>query len=83
LDKQEELHRRYAITFSVVGILHGKAWRDAKSRRDRSGTSADYRRLTGLSDLAAPLDAIDFIRRSGADVLFENTPVNYDSGNQR
>jgi len=80
LDKQEELHRRYAITFSVVGICtgkHGAALNPGGIDLERALTIVD---LTGLSDLAAPLDAIDFIRRSGADVLFENTPVNYDSG---
>ena len=37
----------------------------------------DYREL---SRQPVPADAFDFIRRCGADVLFENTPVNYQDG---
>jgi homoserine dehydrogenase len=36
--------------------------------------------LASLSALAEPANAQDFIRQSGADVLFENSPVNYATG---
>ena len=36
--------------------------------------------LAQLSTVPAPEDNLEFIRRSGAGVLFENTPVNYHSG---
>jgi len=80
LDKQEVLHQRYGITFSVVGIYtgkHGAALNPAGIDLERALAIKD---LTVLSVLPAPLNAINFIRSSGADVLFENTPVNYDSG---
>jgi len=36
--------------------------------------------LDELSPSAAPLDNLELIRASGADVMFENTPVNYNDG---
>jgi len=36
--------------------------------------------LDELSPSAAPLDSLELIRASGADVMFENTPVNYNDG---
>ncbi len=75
LRKQEELHARYNLTFCVTAIAtarHG-------ALIDRDGL--DLRRVLeeGLAG-SAPADAFAFLRNCGADVLFENTPVNYETG---
>lgn len=80
LEKRAEILDRYGISFSVTGIAtgrHGIAidWEGLNLER-----ALDADDLSVLSTGAAPSDALDFIRRCGADVLFENTPVNYESG---
>lgn len=80
LDKRSELHDRYGIDFSVTGIAtgrHGSAIDPEGIDLEAALALQDY---ASLSRLSAPVDAFDFIRRCGADVLFENSPVNYDSG---
>ncbi len=81
LRKQAEI----GLTFTVTGIAtgrHGAAIDPAGLDLDRalalveSGGSLDE-----LHRLSTPVtDGVDFVRRSGADVLFENTPVNYETG---
>jgi homoserine dehydrogenase len=72
------------LTFSITGIAtgkHGAALNPQGLDIDhalnviRAGNS-----LEPLSILEPPADAFDFILRSEADVLFENTPVDYESG---
>jgi len=84
LRKQSEIESRYGITFSVTGIStgrHGAAVDpqgidlQAALQRMEQGLS-----LAALSRVDPPVDGIDFVRRCAADVLFENTPVNYESG---
>jgi len=80
LDKQDELRARYQVTFSTTGIAtgrHGSAINLQGLDLERAITVDD---MTTLSSAVAPQDAFDFIRRCGADVLFENTPVDYISG---
>jgi homoserine dehydrogenase len=82
--KQAELREQYAITFAVTAIAtghHGTAL-DPRGldlqealKRVESGQSLDV-----LSAQATPADVLELIRICGADVLFENTPVNYQSG---
>jgi homoserine dehydrogenase len=82
--KEAEIRSRYDITFSITGIATG-----------RHGAAADPQgldlnralllmeaggSLNELSTQSAPKDALDFIRRIEADVLFENTPVDYKKG---
>ena len=79
LNKQAEILERYGITFLVSGIATG-----------RHGTAIDPAGIDLQAALMGDLatlnragniqDSIDFIRRCGADVLFENSPVNYDTG---
>lgn len=79
LNKQVEIMERYGITFLVSGITTG-----------RHGTAIDPAGIDLQAALMGDLatlnragniqDSFDFIRRCGADVLFENSPVNYDSG---
>jgi len=84
LEKQAELRRQYDITFSVTGIAtgrHGVAIHpqgldlESAIQLARAGES-----LEKLSALAPPSDTLDFIAQCGADVLFENSPVNYATG---
>lgn len=80
LKKEEELMRRYDVTFTVTGIStrkHGSAI-NPQGIDLHSALTADN--LDLLSAVSAPVDAFEFIRKCGADVLFENTPVNYESG---
>lgn len=84
IDKQEELKSKYDLSTSITGIAtgtHGAALNPQGLEIDRALKHIrEGRTLDDLSMLEAPSDALDFIRRSGADVLFENSPVNYESG---
>jgi homoserine dehydrogenase len=80
LEKQEELISRYDINFSVVGI----ATRHHGMTINPNGINLEVVRtidqINDLSILTPPNDGIDFIQKCGADILFENTPVNYETG---
>jgi homoserine dehydrogenase len=84
LQKQDELKNTRAVTFSVVGVAtgsHGIAL--APQGLDLEEVLAQVESQASLNDLStesAPTDARSLIRRSEADVLFENTPVNYTTG---
>ena len=83
LRKQDELKTRYDITFSFVGIgtgRHGFAIRP--TGLNISEILAAVKAGNSLEAFSAvPVNnAMDFIRKSGADVLFENTPVDYETG---
>ena len=85
LDKQAELWERQHLTFSVTGIStaqHGAAINPAGLDIERALGLMQEKNglLKSLSTLPLPQDAFEFIRRCEADVLFENTPVNYDTG---
>ena len=81
--KQAGLRDRYDITFTVTGIATGR--HGAAIRPD----GLDYvqavkmveagESLAGLSRLPIQ-DNFDFLRNCGADVLFENTPMNHETG---
>ena len=82
--KAEELQTEYDLTFTVTAIAtgsHGRAINPAGLDIDQvmsiaqSGGSLDALSATTASD-----DMCDFITASGADVMFENTPVDYESG---
>jgi len=82
--KQADLERDYDLTFSVTGLAtsqHGAAIDpDGLDLNEALDIMAAGGSLSGLGHSDEPLDSIDFIRRCGADVLFENTPVNYQTG---
>ena len=81
--KQAGLRDRQDITFTVTGIATGR--HGAAIRPD----GLDYvqavkmveagESLAGLSRLPIQ-DNFDFLRNCGADVLFENTPMNHETG---
>ena len=82
--KQDELKSKYDLTYSITGIAtgrHGAALNpegldiDLALNLLMSGNSLDQ-----LSSQKPPSDGIDFINQCEADVLFENTPVNYENG---
>ena len=83
LRKETELKETYDISFSVTGIATGSRGRainldglDLQKVLDATGNG---RSLEAFSSLAS-LDTLDFIKKCGADVLFENSPVNYETG---
>ncbi len=84
LHKQADLQNDYGITFSVTGIAtgrHGSAINPNGIDLEQAlAMIKDDRRLDGLSSQPVPPDALTFIRHCPADVLFENTPVNYQTG---
>ncbi len=82
--KQLVIESQYGITFKVTGIAttrHGAVIDSAGIDLDRAlDLLARHASLNELTVDPLPQDSFDFIRRCGADVLFENTPVNYTSG---
>jgi homoserine dehydrogenase len=81
--KQAELRSRHDITFSVTGIAtgrHGTAIDPAGLDYIRAAELVEAgESLAPLSKISVP-DNLDFLRGCGADVLFENTPVNHQTG---
>jgi homoserine dehydrogenase len=82
--KQQAIESQYEITFRVTGIAtghHGAAIDpEGIGLEGALALLARHASLNELSVAPLPQDALDFIDRCGADVLFENTPVNYASG---
>jgi homoserine dehydrogenase len=84
LEKRPELQHRHSIRFMVTAVAtgtHGRALNTNGLDLERaleimqSGGSLDE-----LSPSPAPTDNLQLIRASGADVMFENTPVDYQDG---
>jgi homoserine dehydrogenase len=84
LQKGADVREQYGITFNVTGIFtarHGSAVDTLGIDLERALSLGEQKEsLEKLSILPPPADPLDFIRRSGAHVLFENTPVNYQTG---
>ena len=84
LRKEAELKEQYGLTFAVTSIFtsrHGAAINQdgldllrCVERVEAGGSLREF------SSQPAPTATLDFIRASKADVLFENTPVNYQNG---
>ena len=83
LRKQVELKETYDITFSVTAIAtgsHGRAINpDGLDLVKVLQAVRNHESLEQFSQIAST-DSLDFIKQCGADVLFENSPVNYASG---
>ncbi|UCH61142.1 MAG: homoserine dehydrogenase [Anaerolineales bacterium] len=84
LQKQDEIRSQYGITFSTTGITtgrHGSAINpdgiDLESVLDLLNADGS---LQDLSKLPQIQDASNFLQHCDANVLFENTPVNYANG---
>lgn len=84
LRKEEILREQYNLTFSVTGIAtgrHGIAIHLDGIDLERAVSLAEEGgRLDELSSAQPPSDVFDFLSTCGAQVMFENTPVNYESG---
>lgn len=83
LCKRAELQERYAITFSVTGIATGRHGFAVNPQGLDLQRALDlFESGLSLAELSAsPVsDSLDFIHKSQADVLFENSPVNYETG---
>lgn len=84
LRKQNELEEKFGITFSITAIAtgsHGRAINpDGMDIQKALDTIQAGGSLDELSTQPAPQDNLEFIRASGGDVLFENTPVSYADG---
>ena len=82
--KREELIQRYDLEVRVVGIMtahHGAAINPQGIDLAEACRAASQGQDLGyLSLLPQPEDGVAFARSSGAAVLFENTPVDYLSG---
>ncbi len=81
--KEAEIHQRYGITYRITAIAtgrHGSAVDpDGIDIRTALELAAQGGSLQVLSNQPVA-DPQDFIARCGADVFFENTPVNYATG---
>jgi homoserine dehydrogenase len=83
-DKRQELERRYGITWRAVGIATGS--HGSVLGPDGLDLEAACQVIEAGSDLAAIPGAqvadgpIAVLRNAGANLMFENTPVDYGSG---
>lgn len=81
--KQPILQQNYGFSTKIVGIAtahHGMAINLAGIGGETVLHTAEKGSLQSLSTVPEPASMLDFIRTCGADVLFENTPVNHHSG---
>lgn len=80
--KQEDL-RQEGITFSIVAIASGSRGRcilpSGITQQDYLQNIRDAASLNAFTQVYSNSTA-DWIEKCGADVLFENTPVNYHTG---
>jgi len=83
LRKKDELEKDYGITFDVSGIATGHHGAvidlDGLDLQRALYLAEDGGSLTDISRLAIS-DSTEFIRLCGAEVLFENSPVNHRTG---
>lgn len=78
--KKMIIRQVYQVEFAVTGIAtarHGIAINLEGIDLEQALASSD---LSILSSQPTPKDYFDFIRSSQAEALFENSPVNYDTG---
>jgi homoserine dehydrogenase len=84
LQKREELERRYALTWRAVGIAtgsHGTVFAadglDLEAACLEVESGGDLTAIPGMEAVDGP---IPLLRASAADLMFENTPVDYAKG---
>ncbi len=82
--KEDAIRSQFDVTFRVTAIFtgrHGSAIVPQGIDLEQALVLMDRQQpLDALSGSAPSKDGFDFIRSCGADVFFENTPVNYASG---
>ena len=84
MSKQDELKSRYEVTFAVTGIAtgrHGMAIDPAGIDLPKALALAEGGgSLNELSTQTIPTSGVEFIRLCPAQVLFENSPVDHQTG---
>jgi len=80
LEKQNELRDNYGLTYTVTGIATGRHGLLINSDGINLERAIDEEDLTSMTASVFPENAFEFIHLCKADVLFENTPVNYQTG---
>jgi len=81
--KRDALKERYDVTYSVTGIATGRRGfavnPDGLDIHKALALVESGQSLLPLSSFSVQ-DSISVIQHSGADVMFENSPVNYETG---
>ncbi len=84
LDRENELRERYGISFRIAGIASRRlGWIANPDGLDRAAVfSEDSDKLSGVSrtGVPAPNNVVDWLNSSRADILFEATSLNVESG---
>jgi homoserine dehydrogenase len=80
IEKKPELLEQYGMSFSVTGIATGRHGMAVNPEGLDLKLALDTEDLGSLCTGPVPRDAFEFIQSCEADVLFENTPVNYEDG---
>lgn len=82
--KRDEVMSKYDVDFIITGIYtrrHGSAIDAHGMDISRAlAIMSDGGSLNSITAVACPLDSLEFIRICPADVMFENSPVNYHTG---
>jgi homoserine dehydrogenase len=80
LEKETELADIYRLTYSVTGIATSRHGIAIDPHGIDLFRALEVKNLGELNAQADKIGTLEFIRNCGADVLFENSPVNYESG---
>ena len=82
LCKESELKEEYSLTFAVTGIATGRHGTliDPNGIHLQSAIQTVEAGQSLNPEALSTIGALEFIRQCGADVLFENTPVNHQTG---
>ena len=83
-EKAADMRNQYDIETSITAIATGQHGMAINHQGLDISTAIELveagKHLDSLNTAAAAQDSLTFIRDSGADILFETTPVNYDTG---
>ena len=78
--KRADLLERYNLTYRITGIATGRHGMAIDPEGLDLQQILEVEDLASLSRLPAPESVIDLIERCPADVMFENSPVNHETG---
>jgi homoserine dehydrogenase len=81
--KEAVLRDRYGITYCVTGIAtgrHGAAINPAGLDLDKALQLYEGGQSLSLMSSSPVIDSVEVLRKCSADVLFENSPVNHNTG---
>jgi len=84
MQKEKELKSRYGISYSITGISTGHHGLACNPQGLDPGSALELLEagdsISSLSIAPVPKNNFDLIKLSGGDVLFENSPVDYKTG---